>query len=459
MTTNNSTDPATPSSSATRPERLGWMRRSITFRAAVVGLLVLLLLIPLSMVTDLVREREERRSQVEAEVGGAWGGAQTITGPVIDVPYDVPVNVPLGDGTGRFETRMETRYAHFLPEKLDVTASLRPQRKHRSIYTVAVYEAQATLAGSFSAIDAGRLPSPAALRWQEASVHLGISDLRSIKQQVRMVIGGRTLTFEPGPPHTDLGPTGLTARFPLEGGLQGSEVPFTVEIALNGSTAFDVVPVGRETRVHCTSTWGDPSFQGAFLPDTSTVTPAGFTADWTVLHLNRDYPQEFVGDRSGAVQASAFGVYLLQPVNDYQKNTRAGKYGVMLIVLVFLVFFFVEVLQRLRIHPIQYLLVGFALCVFYTLLIAISEHLGFGRAYVISALATIALVVFYAASVFQVRQATRLLGLIMLLVFGFMFALINEQDYALLFGSIGLFIVLGLVMAVSRRIQWNAGGD
>jgi inner membrane protein len=444
---------------APRSARMGWMRRSLTFRAIVVGVLVLLLLIPLSMVTDLVREREARKAEVEAEVSGTWGGAQVITGPVIDVPYDIPVNVPLGDGSGRFETRMETRYAHFLPERLEVSTQLRPERKHRSIYTVAVYEAHSTVSGSFAPLGAERLDPKAPLRWAEASVQLGISDLRSIKQQVTMKVGERTVPFEPGLRHGDLAASGLTAELPLDSAALGQPMSFSLELAVNGSTSFDLVPVGRETRVQCASSWSDPSFHGAFLPDTARIGADGFAADWTVLHLNRDYPQAFTGDRSGAVQASAFGVYLIQPVNDYQKNTRAGKYGVMLIVLVFLVFFFVEVLQKLRIHPIQYLLVGFALCVFYALLIAISEHLGFSLAYIIAAVATIGLVVFYAASVFRVRNATQLLGLIMLLVFGFMFSLIQEQDHALLFGSIGLFIVLALVMWVSRRIDWNPERD
>lgn len=444
---------------AARNTRVGWMRRSLTFRAVVVGVLVLLLLIPLSMVTDLVYEREARKAEVETEVSGAWGGPQVITGPVIDVPYDVPVNVPVGDGSGRTETRLETRYAHFLPEQLRVEASLLPERKHRSIYTVAVYEARCALSGSFAAMVPERLEHKAPLRWNEATVHLGITDLRSIKRQVTMRLGERTISFEPGLRHQDLCTTGLTAELPLDSTELGRSLAFSLDLAVNGSTTFDLVPVGRETRVQFASSWGDPSFHGAFLPDTSRISKDGFTAEWTVLHLNRDYPQAFTGDRNGPVQASAFGVYLIQPVNDYQKNTRAGKYGVMLIVLVFMVFFFVEVLQKLRIHPIQYLLVGFALCVFYALLIAISEHLGFSVAYIIAAVATIALVVFYAASVFRVRSATRLLGLIMLLVFGFMFSLIQAQDHALLFGSVGLFIVLALVMWVSRRIDWDPERD
>jgi inner membrane protein len=290
---------------------------------------------------------------------------------------------------------------------------------------------------------------------------LGISDLRSIKEQVGMQVGGRTIQFEPGLPSTDIVGSGLSASYPLDSAQLSAPLAFNSTLTINGSGGFRITPVGKVTRARCTSTWKDPSFDGAFLPDPTdgdATKGEGFSAQWTVLHLNRPYPQEFIGEQRMAMEESAFGVRLMQPVDEYLKNERASKYGLMLIVLVFLVFFFVEVLQELRIHPIQYLLVGFALSLFYTLLIAFSEHIGFAKAYILSALAVIGLVVAYSHSVIMVRRASQLLGLIMLLVFGFMFALIHQQDYALLFGSIGLFITLALVMWVSRRIDWNGRG-
>lgn len=437
------------------------MRRSLTFRAIVVGILILLLLIPLGMVQDLIRERAERKSEAESGISQSWGGTQTLMGPVIDVPYEVPVQALSADGTHTV-ARTEVRHAHYLPEELSINAVLEPHEKHRGIYTVAVYGSATRLSGSFAPISGERLDPGGILRWDQAKVVLGISDLRSIKEQVTMRLGDRTLQFEPGLPNTDMAASGLSAAFPLDSASLGRRLEFSAELVINGSVSYDLVPVGKVTRAHCSSTWNDPSYHGAFLPDPADSLAGGktgFAADWTVLHLNRPYPQEFTGDKRMDIDNSAFGVWLMQPVDEYHKNTRASKYGLMLIVLVFLVFFFVEVLQKLRIHPIQYLLVGFALCIFYTMLIAFSEHIGFGKAYVLSAVAVIGLVVIYAHSVFRVKRASQLLGLIMLLVFGFMFALIHEQDYALLFGSIGLFIVLALVMWVSRRIDWNGGRD
>lgn len=429
----------------------------MTMRVILIAVLVLLLLIPLGMVTDLVREREWRKDEAVKEVSATWGESQVITGPVISVPFKTNERVQLENG--RTEVREVVRYAHFLPEKLDVEATLDPEKRHRGIYDVVVYKGEVTVQAEFPGMD-DHFPAMASpLLWDEASVCVGITDMRSIKQQVTAKLGARELAFEPGLPSNDVMATGISSGIHLDSAEMGRPFSMSISLVVNGSGSFKVVPVGRTSTATITSTWPDPSFQGAFLPDSSNISKDGFQARWTVLHLNRPYPQEFIGSRYSQLEESAFGANLFQPVDEYQKSTRATKYGVMLIVLVFLVFFFVEVLQKLHIHPIQYLLVGFALSIFYTLLIALGEHIGFGAAYLVSAVAVIGLVVFYARSVFNEMKATQLLGLVMVLVFGFMFTVINQEDYALLIGSIGLFIVLAIVMAVSRKIDWSKGGE
>ena len=460
MTDLTSPDQITPNEQAApvpKTDRWGWMRTSITLRVVVIGILVLLLLIPLGMVGSLIQEREERKNNAVSEVSNTWGGAQTITGPIISVPYSATTRVDIGDG--KTELREVTEYAHFLPEKLEVEAELAPNRKHRGIYDVVVYKSGVKLSGTFKPLANNALGINDRLRWSEAFVSIGISDLRSIKEQVAMQLGNKSLAFEPGAPTNDVIGTGLSAAFVCDTTNMHEELPFRIDLQLNGSTALRFAPTGKVTHAAMKSSWPDPSFSGAFLPDSSHITPEGFTADWTVLHLNRPYPQEFLGARNSEVEQSAFGTDLIVPVDEYQKNTRAAKYGVMLIVLVFLVFFFVEVLRKMRIHPIQYMLVGLALCIFYTLLIALSEHIGFAWAYIISAMSVIGLVVFYASSVFRMKSATRLLGMVMVFVFGFMFTVIHQEDYALLIGSIGLFIVLAIVMALSRHIDWTRGRE
>ena len=244
------------------------------------------------------------------------------------------------------------------------------------------------------------------------------------------------------------------------------------------------MPLGRTTQVSVRSDWPNPSFDGAFLPDEREVNESGFTARWEVLHLNRNFPQAWKGsqyrfttpstnepdpsdyyyDRPAEVvpiastEASgySFGVNLLRSVDEYQKATRAAKYAILFIALTFLVFFFVETLNRKRIHPVQYLLVGLALCIFYALLVAISEQLSFNLAFILSSVAVTLLITLYCHSIFRHQKLTLFIGLLLVLLYGFVFTLIQLQDYALLIGSIGLFGILAVVMYFSRKIDWYA---
>jgi inner membrane protein len=223
----------------------------------------------------------------------------------------------------------------------------------------------------------------------------------------------------------------------------------------NGSTSINFVPLGKVSEVSVKSAWQNPSFVGAFLPDERNIATTGFSANWKVLHLNRPYPQAFKGATSG-IDESSFGVNLFVPVDEYQKSMRSAKYAAMFITLTFLIFFFVQIINGIRIHPVQYIMVGLALCVFYTLLIAISEHLAFHWSYIIASISIILLITLYAKSIFNENRLTALLALILCILYLFIYAIIQMEDYALLMGSIGIFIVLALVMFLSRKINWYA---
>jgi inner membrane protein len=212
------------------------------------------------------------------------------------------------------------------------------------------------------------------------------------------------------------------------------------------------------------STWDSPSFEGSFLPDKREINAKGFTAHWKVLQLNRNYPQQGLGsfisttnneysDHSASSDAS-FGVKLLLPIDEYQKTTRSVKYCIMFIILTFLTFFFVEVLNKQRIHPIQYLLVGFAICLFYVLLLSISEHLKFDSAYLIGCICILALVTLYAKNIFKNNQLTSVFSALLALLYGFFYSLMQLEDYSLLLGSIGLFIILAVIMYLTRKVDW-----
>ncbi len=431
-----------------------WVRNSISLRIATIAFLVLILLIPVSMIESLIREREYTREAVIGEVSDKWGREQTLTGPVLSIPYK---RYFTNDQDKLIES---TEYAHFLPDDLKIEGEMLPEVRYRSIYEVVVYGSSLKLSGRFPFPDFSELDVPVAdVQWKDAAISVGIPDMRGIEERVVLRWNEDNYDFNPGVESDDVIGSGISARIRLAPHDSSRAFSFSCELSLNGSKEINFTPLGKETHVQITSPWRTPSFDGAFLPDERTVGPEGFTANWRVLHLNRNYPQQWTGGKYNPSD-SVFGIRLLVPVDQYQKSMRSAKYAILFISLTFVVFFFIETLNVKRIHPIQYVLVGLALSVFYVLLLSISEHLGFGLSFMLSALAVTALVALYALSMFKNQRLAGLMALLLALMYGFIYTLLQLEDYALLMGSIGLFIVLAMVMYLSRKIDWYAySGD
>jgi inner membrane protein len=292
--------------------------------------------------------------------------------------------------------------------------------------------------------------------WEDAFISLGLSDLRSIQENISIKWGGKSYFFNPGVASRDVIQNGISTPIKInhEDSVR-TNTAFSLDLNFNGSSSLNFIPLGKFTKVNIKSNWKNPSFIGSFLPDKRQINSDGFVANWEVLHLNRSYPQKFKGAMEG-IQESSFGVNLIVPVDEYQKSMRSAKYAVIFITLTFLIFFFVQILNGVKIHPIQYIIVGLALCVFYTLLIALSEHIAFKYSYFISSVSIISLITLYAKSIFNSNKLTALIGLILLALYLFIYSLIQMEDYALLMGSIGLFIVLATIMYLSRKIDWYA---
>lgn len=408
------------------------------------------------MVESLINERKYRQEEAITEVSSKWGMAQTVTGPILTVPYLTYSKVYENGNTGKYTLVQTKGYAHFLPDELKINGNIVPEKRYRGIYEIIVYNSQVTLSGTFS--------FPSFQEWKTdqkdiilggAFVSMGLSDLRSIQKNVSINWNSKDYFFNPGLESNDVIENGISTRLPLTNSDSASTFKFSVNLNFNGSSSLNFVPLGKDTRVNIASTWKDPSFDGAFLPDTRTVDADGFKASWNVLHLNRSYPQQFLGESRG-VSESSFGVNLIVPVDEYQKSMRSAKYAVMFITLTFLIFFFVQILNKIRLHPIQYLIVGLALCIFYTLLIALSEHIPFQYAYLVSSIAIISMITLYAKNIFKHKTLTRLIGGILVTLYLFIYSIIQMEDYALLMGSIGLFLVLATIMYLSRKIDWYA---
>ncbi|MCB9081694.1 MAG: cell envelope integrity protein CreD [Lewinellaceae bacterium] len=443
-----------------------WARNSVTLKLFIIAMLILLLLIPASMLRSLIYERENVRDAAIQEVSAKWGQEQTLSGPVISVPYQ---STQL-DNQGK--AIVTTGYAHFLPDTVNVTGKLNPEKRYRGIYVVVLYETALKISGSFSPLNAAALTVPEAdLRWEDALFTLGISDMKGIRNAMKVQLNGVTHEFGPGTVTNDILPAGTSVPIDLREAYQ-QDLRFTLDLDLNGSSDLYFTPFGKETLVRLEGNWPNPSFEGAFLPDERTVDNNGFQASWRVLQLNRNYPQQGQGpyisnhpsdiidysvgaDQGGfRGQTNAFGVRLLLPIDEYQKTMRSAKYAGFFIFITFLAFFFIEVLNRKRLHPIQYILVGAAIMLFYVLLLSISEHLNFNMAYLISCVVILTLITGYCSYALRNRKLTLLVGGMLAILYGFFFSLLQLQDYALLLGSLGLLLILGAIMYLTRNIDW-----
>jgi inner membrane protein len=280
--------------------------------------------------------------------------------------------------------------------------------------------------------------------------------MRGIKNVITLKWGDEKLSASPGVKLLNIVKSGFTV-FPVVD-LSRNEYAFLVDIHLNGSGEFNMIPVGKETLVTMFSKWNTPSFIGSFLPEKREIRPDRFSAVWSIQHLNRNFPQAWKGS-AYSVDCSAFGVRLLQPVDEYQKVTRAVKYAIMFIVLTFMAFFLMEIFSRTAIHPIQYTLIGLAIILFYVILLSLSEHIPFNVSYVTASVGVILLISAYAKSMLKTKRAVVVIGGILIALYLFLFVTLQLEDYALLLGSIGLFIILAVVMFLTRRIDWfDIGG-
>jgi inner membrane protein len=313
----------------------------------------------------------------------------------------------------------------------------------------------------------GRFAMPDFTQWDihadevllgEAFLSIGVTDMRGIKDNISIKWDDISKAMEPGVEHADMLQSGINAKIPLsDTDVKNKIHSFSLALNINGSGQLDFLPLGKRTDIRLSSAWSSPSFEGAFLPEEREISASGFTAHWKILHLNRNYPQQWTGNGYD-VGPSAFGVNLLLPVNEYQKIMRTTKYAILFIALTFLAFYMIEIMSQRLVHAIQYLLVGFALCLFYALLLSLSEHLAFGLAYAIAAAACTVCIAGYARAVLHSIRLSALVSGLISVLYGFLYVVLQQEDYALLMGSIGLFIVLAGLMFITRKIDWYALG-
>ncbi len=422
------------------------LRSSVLIRMILIAVLTLLLLIPTIIVESVIEERSSRRDAAIQEVSEKWGLPQTVTGPILTIP----IRYYSKDDKGNEITIIDN--LHILPDSLIVSGQLATETRARGIYEAILYNSRLEVSGGFDISNIpllhqdGKTPL-----WNDAAVTVGISDLRGIKEEVTMHSAERNFPASSGVRWSDVVSSGITFTPPVNPATKS--LPFSFSLNLNGSSEIRFCPLGKRTEVQLNSSWPSPSFTGAFLPDTRQMDQKGFSGRWNVLELNRNFPQYWI-DKSQSVTESAFGVRLLRTVDEYQKTIRTAKYAILIIALTFLAFFLSEVLAREILHPIHYTLVGFSLVLFYLLVLALSEHLGFDLAYFLSSAATVLMIGLYALAIAARKRTSVIVSLVLSVLYIFLYIVLQNEDYALLIGSIGLLTIMSLVMYLTRKVDW-----
>jgi inner membrane protein len=420
---------------------------SYSVKMVIVTGLAIVLLIPSFLIREIIQERIVLSENVKKEICTQWGGKQVVAGPVLNVPFTVSE-----PGEILQATNIRNGVAHFLPETLKIDGVLNPETRKRGIYKVVVYEGNINLTGSFARPDVVRLDlQNAVYNWDAAYLTIGITDLRGIKNLPEMTLNGQKIIADPGVADADLFISGLTV--PARSIDLNQPLEFKTELILAGSEELSVEALGKKSEVAISSEWADPGFTGGFLPASRQVTDKGFHASWVVTHLNRNFPQQWTGMKFKTHDAK-LGVELLIPVDHYQKSMRSVKYAILFIALNFLVFIFIEIKSKIRIHPFQYSLIAFALLIFYALLTSIGEQIGFNLAYLVSAVAVTLLITWYAFAILKNGRMVAWVVLLQTSLYLFLFTILQLQDYALLAGSIGLFFILAIIMRASQKIRW-----
>lgn len=420
-------------------------------RIGVIGALILILIIPVSMVRSLIEERMSRYQEVVSEITEKWGASQTITGPVIVVPYS-KITERTKDGI-----KTETRYAYFLPDDLKMKADFTEQTRKRSIFEAVLYEADIELSGKLPAVQAGMFPSDAyKVFWSEAVIVIGISDPRGIGEGTSLRLSGVNYGIKPGTGSNPFLQFGVHAPLRIDGAKGLNSRTFEANLKLKGSSEFFLTPVGRSTTATVKSSWSSPGFQGTTLPVSHSIDSSGFEAQWDVSYYGRNYGQTlFAGNGEyNPMSGSNIGFELILPVDHYQKSERAVKYAILFLVLTFAGFFLFEVASKLQLHPLQYLLVGSAMILFYLLFLSMSEHAGFLPAYLISSIAVIGLVASYCVAVLRSRKRGLIIGGLLGGLYTYLLVVLTSEDTALLLGSLILFALLATVMYFTRHIDW-----
>lgn len=418
----------------------------IFFKGLITGAMILLMLIPTIFISNLVKEREARRKDVVREVSAKWASDQTVAPPFLVVNY---VESAL-NADGKPVT--VTRPLILLPQKLESKGKIFPETRSRSIYDILLYRSDLNFSGNFKPEWPDDIDT-SAIDYSTAKVCFGLNDFKGIEEDVMITFNKERLKMRPGKTVTDFHQNSLYSPVQIDAARLNEGIPFSMNIQLRGSGKLHFLPLAASGSFLLESPWPNPSFDGNRLPAARKVSDTGFTARWNFNEANLAF-SSVINSGSYNFSNESFGLSMVQPADQYDKTERSVKYAILVIGLTFGLFFIMELTSSNPFHPVQYVLVGMALVIFYTLLLSISEFINFDYAYLLAASAIVILVTWYAKSHFGSWRSATIFATMLTMLYGFIFILLRLEDTALLAGSIGLFAILALVMYASRKVNW-----
>ena len=460
-----------------QPQKQSFISKSSApaWKLGIIAVIILVLLIPVAWISSLIHERYTRKDSVTSEIASKWGSAQIVAGPFISVPYVVSSKVKDENGNDKVVTH--THYLHVSPETMNITGNVTSIIQHRGIFKVPGYKAELDISCSTPVmIETGSLLESKVLDWENALVTFDLDDERGLKE-LKGSLNGQPLLFKksdnvmrvsktPEPVKNTRGSFSsfssnpeekkessfkFEAKIPQGSSPEGAKIK--LHLTMTGTQQLSFLTSAINETIQLKSDWLSPSFIGDILPDGRSINEKGFIATWKTNYLNTGNKPSWTSEEP-TINLSTLGVNFLIMVDAYQQTTRTLKYAILFLLLTFMVFFFAETISKQRIHPIQYLMVGCSLILFYLLLLSISEHIGFGWSYLVAATGIILQISLYCYSILKTRKFALQVGGMLAGLYAFLYILLRLEDSALLVGSISLFVLLGIAMYIIRNVNW-----
>jgi inner membrane protein len=421
-------------------------QRKLYFKMSFILLLILLLLIPNAFISDLIHERSSLLYQTQQDIARTWGNKQKICGPLLAIPYTSSYF-----DKDQNKSSIFTHTLYVAPESVIIDTDVTTEERKKGIYSTTLYTADNNIEAKFVIPEKEAFGKKMnSISWEEASIIIPLTQPSSVISKVDLMYGSEPYKMR-SYNSSNLG-NSLQAIIDIK---DQSTIEVSANLKLRGSQSLEYIATGEDHQTSMNCDWPSPGFQGSMLPVTREISTDGFTAAWSANEYSRPMPDLWKdNDYRLGNSEQAFGVKLVQTVDHYQKNFRSVKYALLIISLSFLIFFFFEVLNGRKIHPLQYILIGLGLSLFYLLLLSLSEHVGFNLAYGIASIGTISLVTWYSSTMLRAGKSVMILGATLIGLYGYIFVLLQMEDYALLAGAIGLFVILAIVMALSRKMDW-----